>query len=265
MPISREEVQLLKQRLDEIRLESSTKFGVEMSYAEYDPRPSDLFEYFVLYNAALSNDPSEIIVGRPFTRGDARSAGWIPFGLTKPHKTAIKMGRTLVPNVVCSRKSVTAAFWFDKSLAPRLRPDIVVRKGRFEVKTNYSKGCALLLRDDSPFAGYSLEPPADLGPDSFVEETPRTLKIGQTVYFGARSEFRHPPLIIECKSYGARLGNPQVYADYAARVVLVSPEKLYEPKKENILTVRVSSEFDNSGLRADLRPHLEWVARDIDP
>jgi len=56
-----------------------------------------------------------------------------------------------------------------------------------------------------------------------------------------------------------------VYADYAARVVLVSPEKLYEPKKENILTVRVNSEFDNSGLRADLRPHLEWVARDIDP
>jgi len=189
MPISREEVQLLRQRLSEPRLELSARFGAEMSYAEYDPRSSDLFEYFVLYDAALSIDPCGIIVGRPFTRGDARSAGWIPFGLTKPHKTAIKMGRTLVPNVVCSRKSVTAAFWFDKSLAPRLRPDIVVRKGRFEVKTDYSKGCALLLRDDSPFAGYSLEPPADLGPDSFVEETPRALKIGQTVYLEQEASF----------------------------------------------------------------------------
>jgi len=257
MPISGKEVQLLKRRLDEIQQELLDRFGAKMLYAEYHPRPSDLFEYFVLYNAALSADPSQLLIGTPFTRGNARSAHYIPFGLVKPHKTAIKMGRTLIPNITCSAETAAWAFWFDKSLLPGLRPDIVVREGRFEIRPDYSEGRTLLLKDNSAFAEYCLERPANMGLNSFLEETPSGLKIGKSIYFRAKNEFRCPPLIIECKSYGARLGNPQVYAEHAQKVVIVSPEKLYEPKKENILTVRVSSEFDMSKLRADLRPHIE--------
>jgi hypothetical protein len=259
MPISREEVQLLKQRLHEIEQELLNRFGAKMPFAEYNPRPSDLFEYFVLYNAALSTDPTRLVIGVPFTRGDARSAHFIPFGLNKPHKTAIKMGRTLVPSITCLSESTEFAFWFDRSILPGLRPDIVVRKGHFETKTDYSRGYTVLLKDDSWFAEYSLTRATDIEHDSFFEQTPSALRIGKSIYFNAKNEFRHPPLIIECKSYGARLGNPQVYSDHADRVVIVSPEKLYEPKKENMMTIKVSPEFDYDELRGKLRPHLQFV------
>ena len=63
--------------------------------------------------------------------------------------------------------------------------------------------------------------------------------------------------MFECKSFGARLGNADKYSEYADVVVVVSPEKLYRPKAENLYIVRVEAGFDNSDLRKKLRPFVE--------
>lgn len=80
---------------------------------------------------------------------------------------------------------------------------------------------------------------------------------GKFVYFKAKDEFKHPPLIIECKSFGARLGNPQKYAELGQEIIIVSLEKLYEPKLENIYLIRVGKSFDDEELRENLKPFLE--------
>jgi len=255
MPIAWREIQTLKNSLEAIREELMRRFGTKLEFAEFKPRPSDLFEYFVLYNSALALDPTELKIGHPFTRGDFRSTGWIPSGIVKPYRTPIKMGKTLVPSITCKVEGTEFNFWFDKTLAPRIRPDIVVRTGHFETGEDYAKGHFWLLKDGLFFAEYSLEEHPE-SPGYFVERTHGPPKRGETVYFKAATEFKTPPLIIECKSYGARLGNPEVYADYARTVLLVSPEKLYEPKRPNIIRISVKKDFENRELREKLRPHL---------
>jgi len=47
------------------------------------------------------------------------------------------------------------------------------------------------------------------------------------------------------------------YADYAKTVLIVSPEKLYEPKALNIKLIRVEGDYDSFDLRSKLRPFLE--------
>jgi len=255
MPIAWKEIQTLKNSLEVVREELMRRFGTELEFAEFKPRPSDLFEYFVLYNSALALDPIELKTGHPFTRGDFRSTGWIPSGIVKSYRTPIKMGRTLVPNITCRVEGIEFNFWFDKTLAPRIRPDIVVRTGHFETGEDYAKGHFWLLKDGVLFAEYSLEERSE-SEGYFVERTTGTPKPGETVYFRAATKFKKPSLIIECKSYGARLGNPEVYADYARTVLLVSPEKLYEPKRPNIIAIRVNQSFENLELQEKLRPYL---------
>jgi len=258
MPIAWKEIQTLKGSLEVIREELKKRFEAELEFAEFRPRPSDLFEYFVLYNSALALDPTELKIGHPFTRGDFRSTGWIPSGIVKPYRTPIKMGRALVPNIACKVEGAEFNFWFDKTLAPRLRPDIVVRTGHFETGEDYAKGHFWLLKDRDLFAEYSLEERAE-SEGYVVERTIGIPKRGETVYLRAAKEFKMPPLIIECKSYGARFGNPEVYADYAKTVLLVSPEKLYEPKRPNIIRIRVNKAFENRELREELRPYLRQL------
>lgn len=79
------------------------------------------------------------------------------------------------------------------------------------------------------------------------------------IFFRAKEEFNNPELIIECKSFGARLGNPQKYADYGKLIIIVSPEPLYEPKAPNIQTIRIEREFNNLEIREKLEPFLKNV------
>jgi len=263
LPISWKEIQQLRKRLEELQDELE-KYGAELWYAEYKPRPSDLFEYFVLYNAALALEPMNLKVGirqpglRPFTRGDFRSTGWLPFAAIKSHKTLARMGLTLSPSIVISKNEVELAFWFDKSLAKGLRPDIVIRSGHFEYTEEYGK-YARLFRDGDIFAEYGLGPAPTENKIYKVETTSSIVDREEAMYFRAKKDFEHPPLIIECKSFGARLGNPQRYADYAKTVLIVSPEKLYEPKASNIRLVRVEHDYNNFDLRSKLRPFLNYA------
>jgi len=261
LPIAWKEIQQLKKRLEDIQIELQ-KYGAELWYAEYKPRPSDLFEYFVLYNSALALEPAGLKVGvrqpglRPFTRGDFRSTGLLPFAAIKSHKTLARMGLTLLPSIVISKDAVELAIWFDKSLAKGLRPDIVVRKGHFEYKEEYGK-YARLYCDGEMFAEYGLGPAPTEKEEYKVETTSSIADREEAMFFCAKKDFEHPPLIIECKSFGARLGNPQRYAGYAKTVLMVSPEKLYEPKAPNIKVIRVEGEYNSFDLRSKLRPFLE--------
>jgi len=261
LPIAKKEVQQIKNRLEDIRHELQ-RYGAELWYAEYEPRPSALFEYFVLYNAALALKPKTLKVGirepglMPFTRGDFRSTGFLPFAAVKSHKTLGKMGLTLLPSVVIAKDSAELVFWFDKSLVRGLRPDIVVRKGRFEYDEEYGK-YARLYCDGDIFAEYGLGPAPTENKAYKVEATSSIVGGEEAMFFRAKKEFEHPPLIIECKSFGARLGNPQRYADYAETVLIVSPEKLYEPKAPNIKLIRVENDYNSFDLRSKLKPFLE--------
>jgi len=254
VPIAKKEVQLLKSRLSELDLEFQRRFGKAIRLADFEPRPSDLFEHYVLYNCVLAFGPLEVSIPS-LTRGDARSAGYIPFGMTKPYRTAANLGLGLRPDITLRTPTGELAIWFDKALVTGIRPDIVVRKGAFQHVERYAEGHAYLRKDDELFAEYRLDEPTS-DPRYLVESTPKLSGEYTPIFFRARADFFKPPLIVECKSYGARLGNPDKYAQYAEKVLLISPEPLYEPRALNITRVRVSSDFDNSKLQASLRTFL---------
>lgn len=258
MPIAKKEVDLLKDKLGKIRVELAERFGCEMTYAEYRPRPSDLFEYFVFYNALLSVKPDKILLNR-IRRGNYRSSGGLPIPAVKSQRTVWKMGSTLHPDATLRKESNELSFWFDKALAPRIRPDIVVRGGHFEIRRDFPEPRIQLTRDEEPFAEYCNRTLEGM-PGYFVETQhmnwPREGM--RFISFRAKEEFKYPPLVIECKSFGARLGNPQKYATYAESVVVVSPEKLYEPRSEKIHIVRVT-DFDEKDLRARLKPSVDAI------
>jgi len=255
MPIVKKEIDALKRSLDEIRIELEKKFNIEMQFAEYQPKPYSLFEHFVLYNSALAVSPERLQLNR-LSRGDARSAGGLPIPAVKSYKTVWRMGTTLKPSITVACKN-ELSFWFDRALVNNLRPDIVVRPGHFEIEGEISEHVQL-LRNGSLIAEYCCTP---------LEQQDGFLMLSQTMkwssgetarlYFRAKNEYLHPPLIIECKSFGAKLGNPEEYATHAEAVVIVSPEKLYQPKRENMHVIRVDREFSNLQLRKDLLAHLE--------
>ena len=79
------------------------------------------------------------------------------------------------------------------------------------------------------------------------------------IYFRAREEFNYPELIIECKSFGARLGNPQKYSEYGKQVLIVSPEPLYDPKASNIKIIKIGNDFNNLEIREKIKLVLNKV------
>jgi len=259
LPIAGKEVQVLKTRLHELDLEFQKRFATAIRLADYHPRPSDLFEHFVLYNCVLAVDPIEVTILLA-GRGDARGAGFIPFGMTRPYRTAARLGQCLRADIVARTLNGELALWFDKALATGIRPDIVARKGRFQHMEQYSEGHACLMKDGELFAEYRLDqPPTD--ERYVIESTPKLSGSYAPIFFRARSDFFRPPLIVECKSFGARLGNPDKYAAYAEKVILVSPEPLYQPRAENIVLVRVSQDFDNIKLRTSLQEFFNFQTR----
>jgi hypothetical protein len=54
------------------------------------------------------------------------------------------------------------------------------------------------------------------------------------------------------------LGNPESYADYARNVVIVTPEKLYEPKRESIHILKIENKrrLENLELRKKVKDFL---------
>lgn len=255
MPIAKKEVDTLKRNLEEIRQELGVRFNIEMEFAEYNPKPSSLFEYFVLYNAVLSTNPTELRLNR-LTRGNFRSTGWLPIPSEKSYKTIWKMGDTLKP-VIITRNSKQLNFWFDRAIAKGLRPDIVVRTGKFEMKDETSSHIRL-FKDKEVFAEYS-DKPLEEKSGYFIETQKMDWSEGRQtqIFFRAKEEFNNPELIIECKSFGARLGNPQKYANYGKQVIVVSPEPLYEPKASNIQMIRIEKGFNNLELREKLKSFFE--------
>lgn len=256
--IYKKEFLSLKDSLEQLKEELDRCFGVKMQYAEFRPRPSALFEYFVLYNAALATKPRKLILSR-VSRGDFRAVGTLPIPSEKSYRTVWRMGETIKPTIV-TQNSHELDFWFDRATARGLRPDIVVRTGKFELRGEISSHVQL-LKDDEIFAEYA-DQLLEEKTGYFVESQKYTALGGKTyyLYFRAKKEYVSPPLIIECKSIGATFGNLEEYAKYAQNVVIVSPEKLYQPKRENIHVIRIGKNFSNLELREALRPHIQQVA-----
>jgi hypothetical protein len=255
--IYKKEFLKLKDSLEQIKEELLRRFGVEMQYAEFRPRPSALFEYFVLYNAAMANNPRKLVLNR-VSRGDFRAVGTLPIPSEKSYRTVWRMGETIKPTIV-TQNSHELDFWFDRATVRGLRPDVVVRTGNFELRAEISSNVQL-LKDGEVFAEYA-DQLLEEKTGYFVESQKYTQKAGETfqLCFRARKEYMSPPLIIECKSIGATLGNLEEYAKHAQNVVIVSPDKLYQPKRENIHVIKVGKDFSNMELRAALRPHLETL------
>lgn len=255
--IYKKEFLKLKDSLAQLKGELLRHFDVEMQYAEFRPRPSALFEYFVLYNAAMAINPHKLTLNR-VSRGDFRAVGVLPIPSEKSYRTVWKMGETIKPTMV-TQNIHELNFWFDRATVQGQRPDIVVRPGKFELRGELSSNVQL-LKDGEVFGEYA---------DQLLEERPgyfvETQKYEQTggkifhLCFRARKEYVCPPLIIECKSIGATFGNLEEYAKHAQNVVVVSPEKLYQPKRTNIHVIKVGKDFSNMDLRVALRPHLELL------
>lgn len=257
MPIVKKEVEQLKESLEEIRLELKQNFDTDMQFAEYGPKPSSLFEHFVLYNSVLAIEPKQFWLSA-LSRGDFRSVGWLPVPGVKSYRTVWRMGETIKPSISV-RNRLELNFWFDRALVENLRPDIVVRQGHFEMCGEASEHVQL-LKDGEIVAEFSNKPLEEIN-GYLVQSQRMNWSSGEAtcICFRAKNDFLHAPLIIECKSFGAKLGNPEEYAKHADDVVIVSPEKLYQPKRENIHLVRVSREFDNIELRSKLKPFLETL------
>ncbi len=255
--IYKKEFLKLKDSLEQLKKELFGRFSVEMQHAEFRPRPSALFEYFVLYNAAMATNPLKLVLNR-LSRGDFRAVGTLPIPSEKSYRTVWKMGETIKPTIVTQNRH-ELDFWFDRATVRGLRPDIVVRTGKFELRGEISSKVQL-LRDGEVFAEYA-DQLLEERTGYFVESQKYTQTGGETFHlcFRARKEYMSPPLIIECKSIGATLGNLEEYAKHAQNVVIVSPEKLYQPKRENIHVIKVGRDFSNMELREALSPHLETL------
>jgi len=257
VPIAKKELNSLKKNLGKLKHELEVRFKVVLHFAEYNPQPSSLFEYFVLFNAAIATNPKELILNR-LTRGNFRSVGFLPIPALRSYRTVWKMGDTLKPTII-TRNSKQLNYWFDRSIAKRLRPDIVVRTGKYFFKSG-SNSHVKLFKDKDVFAEYS-DDYLEEKPGYFVEKQKMSWSDGRqsSIYFRAKEEFNYPELIIECKSFGARLGNPQKYSKFGKQVIIVSPEPLYEPKASNIYIIRIAKDFNNLEIREKLNPFLEKI------
>jgi hypothetical protein len=256
---------VLRERLTEIDEELREKFGLTLQTAEFNPtKASVLFEYFVLYNVVLSVEPDELRIDLRRRSGPT----YLPFPGVKYWKTAGRLGDILEPSIVARRGKDTYNFWFDRPLSyfvkseeASIRPDIVVRKGQYEFKDlAFSQAKVQLLREgdiiaEAGIASSSSPPQGEHGYTILIPTYQWQQKVS---YFKFRDEFIHPPLIIECKSYGAVLGSIDRYASHAEAVVVVTPEKLYEPKKPNIHVLKIQNKkhLSNQELRQKVATFL---------
>ena len=254
MPIAKKELDALTKSLQILRQELEVKYNILFYFTESNPKPSSLFEYLVLFNAVIATNPKELILNR-LTRGNFRSTGFLPIPSIKSYSTVFKMGDTLKPSIT-TKNNKQLNYWFDRSIAKGLRPDIVVRTGNYNFNSENNSHIKL-FKDKDVFAEYS---------DSHLEEKPGCFVEKQMmkwpddkrsyIFFRAKKEFNNPELIIECKSFGARLGNPQKYSEFGKQVIIVSPEPLYEPKATNIHTIKIERNFNNLEIRERLKPFL---------
>jgi hypothetical protein len=258
---------ILKKSLEEIDNELKEKFNVRLKIPDkihQKRKASVLFEFFVLYNSVLALDPEKIQI---ILRGRGGASFLIP-GI-KQYKTVSKYGKTIEPSIVVQKTGEEFGFWFDrpfiyfKERIATLRPDIVIRKGKFELKDlSYKKEekCQL-YKDGILIAEFGIYSSA-----SSFENNEYKIRIskelfGEKIYFKYKEEFVHPPLIIECKSFGAVLGNPQEYAEYGNSVAIVTPEKIYDPKKENLYVIKLENKknLSNKDCREKLKKFYEQI------
>jgi hypothetical protein len=226
-----------------------------MQYAETSPRPSALFEYYVLYNAALATKPLEFILNQ-ISRGNFRAVAGLPIPSVKSYRTVWRMAQTIKPTIT-TKNGRAFGYWFDRALVKGLRPDIVIRPGLFEIEGEATSHITL-HRNREPFAEFANQPLEKKS--GYINETQKVdWPPLSYLCFRAKEDFMIPPLIIECKSFGANLGNPDEYAKHAKKVVIVSPEKLYRAKRENIELIRVGEDFNNCELRDKLLTHLNLL------
>lgn len=178
-------------------------------------------------------------------------------------KTLSKFGEALEPSILIKLPNKELGLWFDRPFVFKsfgsLRPDILIREGRFdfEDKSYTNEAKIELFKDGELFTGAGITPPNNC---FSIKKFPKVLDT-KALHFYFKEEFLNPPLIIECKSFGGVLGNPQEYAEYAKVVAIVSPEKLYEPKRENIHIIRLENNkrLSNQDCRKKLRLFLEKI------
>lgn len=258
---------ILKQRLNEISNEFREKYGKDIEYAEdHQPKKAaTLFEYFVLYNTILTLDPDEIV--EMYIR-QRSGPTYLPLPGVKYWKTVSKMGIGLRPSFVVRKSKKFISIWFDKPLVyfkkgneASIRPDIVIRTGNFRTKEDVNSAKFWLLKDNKIIVE------CGISNDNVQEKGYQVLEStkweGKKTYIKFKEEFIHPPLIIECKSFGAVLGNIEKYSSYGESIVVVSPEKLYKPKTENIYIIKLDKQLKNFELREKLTSFLSKVDKNV--
>lgn len=249
---------ILKERLNVIDREFKKEYGLSIQFVEYEPekeKASVLFEYFVLYNTVLAYKPDKII---EINLKQRSGPTYLPLPGIKYWKTVSKIGEAFKPSITIKKNKTIINFWFDKPLVyfkrlTSIRPDIVVRVGNFRVQDNISYDKFKLFREEELIIECSVSP---LRPEEGYQILESLEFKGKKVYLKFREKFIHPKLIIECKSFGAVLGNIEKYASYAKQVIIVSPEKLYQPKGDNIHLIKLGKNLESSEFRKKLIPFL---------
>jgi hypothetical protein len=252
---------ILKQNLEEISKEFNEEFGVSLRFPDKIARggkASTLFEYFVLYNSVLALEPIEVKIIMRSRQGPS----FLPVVGGKYWKTLRKIGECLEPSIVVKTFKKEFAIWFDRPFVFKefgsLRPDILIRQGKFEFQDlSYNQEEKVeLFKEEKLIAGVGTKRMEGMKNYEFPYAS-----LGKPLYFYYKEEFVSPPLIIECKSYGGVLGNPEEYAKYASHVAIVTPEKAYEPKKENLHVIRLenSKYLSNQDCREKLRSFYNQI------
>lgn len=267
---------VLQQRLIEINEDFKKKYNAPIQFKKKYPvslttldkknmpeKAAVLFEYFVLYNILLAYNPDEIL--ELSLKHQQSGSTYLPLPATKYWKTVFKMGRGLKPSIIARKNNRIISFWFDKPLAyfrkgetASIRPDIVIRPGNFKIEENFSSDKFRLFNENEVVVECGVSNSSIL-PEESYEALEGLEWEGKRIYLKFKKEFIHPPLVIECKSFGAVLGNIQKYASYGKNVVVVSPEKLYNPEAKNIHIIRIGRQLRNSELREKIVPFFRLV------
>lgn len=254
---------ILRERLDIINSEFEEKYKRPIAFSKHNPKKaSELFEYFVLYNAVLAFNPDAIVEISLRHRGGPT---YLPFPAIKYWKTISKIGNALKPSIIVRKNDKIVNFWFDKPLdftkgeASSIRPDILIRLGDFKVETEGDSIVRLLSNGGKVVEAGILAASQHLKQEDGWKTIEGPDFEGKKAYFSSKDEFLKPPLVIECKSFGAVLGNIEKYAAYGKTIVVVSPEKLYAPKAENVHILRLDKQLDNLEIREKLVPFSNEV------
>lgn len=254
---------ILRERLDTLNSEFKEKYNHPILFSKHNPqKASELFEYFVLYNAVLAFNPDAIVEMSLRHRGGPT---YLPFPAIKYWKTISKIGNALKPSIIVRKNDNIINFWFDKPLdftkgeASSIRPDILIRLGDFKVEKD-GDSIVRLLSDESKVVEAGI-----LAASQHLKQEDGWKTIegpdfeGKKAYFSSKDEFLKPPLVIECKSFGAVLGNIEKYATHGKMIVVVSPERLYSPKAENVRILKLDKQLENIEIRKKLVPFLNEV------